>query len=308
MGLVVVTADDFGLAQEVNEAVEVGHRRGILSAASLMAAAPCAADAVDRARTMPGLRVGLHLALTDALPASPRHEIPDLLEANGRLRGDLGRLGLQLAASSRIRRQMRGEIEAQFEAYRATGLLLDHVNMHQHFHLHPAVAAMVLAAAARHGAPAVRTPIEPRDVIAAVSGQTELRWIERLCAAFLRSRARKAGFVTPDFVFGLRWSGQMTAERLLLLFEHMPPGLSEIYLHPATRDVFPGSVKGYRYADELAALINPQVSGALRAATRRTGGYLDAVESERGMKPELQLTAPMLPAGRPGRSQRTSRR
>ncbi len=47
---------------------------------------------------------------------------------------------------------------------------------------------------------------------------------------------------------------------------------------PATRDVFPGSVKGYRYADELAALIDPLVSEAFRAAGRRTGGYRDAVE------------------------------
>ena len=197
-------------------------------------------------------------------------KIPDLLEANGRFRGDLVRLGVELAASSGLRRQMRGEIEAQFEAYRATGLVLDHVNMHQHFHLHPAVAAVVLAAAARHGAPAVRAPIEPRGVVAAVGGRTEPRWTKQLCAAFLRSRARKAGFITPDFVFGLRWSGQMTAERLVLLLERLPPGLSEIYLHPATRDVFPGSVKGYRYADELAALIDPLVSEAFvrRAAAR----------------------------------------
>ena len=33
------------------------------------------------------------------------------------------------------------KIAAQFEAYRATGLPLDHVNAHRHFHLHPVVAA-----------------------------------------------------------------------------------------------------------------------------------------------------------------------
>jgi len=36
----IVTADDFGLATEVNEAVEIAHRSGILSAASLMVASP----------------------------------------------------------------------------------------------------------------------------------------------------------------------------------------------------------------------------------------------------------------------------
>ncbi len=46
----IVTADDFGLSQAVNEAVELAHTDGILSAASLMVAGDAAADAVARAR------------------------------------------------------------------------------------------------------------------------------------------------------------------------------------------------------------------------------------------------------------------
>ena len=64
----IVTADDFGAAPEVNAAVEAAHRRGILTAASLMVGAPAAADAVERARRMPALRVGLHPGLSSVLP------------------------------------------------------------------------------------------------------------------------------------------------------------------------------------------------------------------------------------------------
>jgi len=52
----IVTADDFGVAREVNDAVEAAHRGGVLTAASLMVAAPAAADAIARARRMPSLR------------------------------------------------------------------------------------------------------------------------------------------------------------------------------------------------------------------------------------------------------------
>jgi len=55
----IVTADDFGLVREVNDAVEAAHRDGVLTAASLMVAAPAARDAVERARRLPSLRVGL---------------------------------------------------------------------------------------------------------------------------------------------------------------------------------------------------------------------------------------------------------
>src|SRR5262245_40914365 len=61
----IVPADDFGLAPEINEAVEQAHRSGVLTAASLMVAGPAAADAVRRARAMPQLRVGLHLVLVE---------------------------------------------------------------------------------------------------------------------------------------------------------------------------------------------------------------------------------------------------
>lgn len=40
--ILIVTADDFGLTPEVNEAVERAHREGILTSASLMIGAPAA--------------------------------------------------------------------------------------------------------------------------------------------------------------------------------------------------------------------------------------------------------------------------
>jgi len=61
----IVTADDFGLHQAVNEAVEQANRAGVLSAASLMMGSPATADAVRRARRLPRLRVGLHIVLAD---------------------------------------------------------------------------------------------------------------------------------------------------------------------------------------------------------------------------------------------------
>jgi predicted glycoside hydrolase/deacetylase ChbG (UPF0249 family) len=61
----IVTADDFGLHESVNEAVEQASQAGVLTAASLMVGAPAAADAVRRARKLPHLRVGLHLVLAD---------------------------------------------------------------------------------------------------------------------------------------------------------------------------------------------------------------------------------------------------
>jgi len=280
LNCLVVTADDFGLAREVNEAVEIGCSQGVLSAASLMVGGPHAKDAIARARRLPRLRVGLHLALTDARPVLPPKEIPRLVDETGRLRGDLVRLGLDLAVSEAAREQMRVEIEAQFRAYHATGLTLDHVNVHRHFHLHPIVAAMVIEVGARFGAHALRVPWEPPQLCG--SGDLGGKIIEDFCGRLLGRRARRSGLLSPDAVFGLRWSGRVTRERLRLLLGRLPCGFSEIYLHPATHDVFPGHAPGYRYVEELAALLDPENVEALRRSGRRLGGYRDVVAGPEG--------------------------
>ena len=275
MKRLVVTADDFGLSLEVNEAVEQAHREGILTAASLMVSGPAAADALARARRLPSLRVGLHLVMVEAWPTLPPADLPDLVGADGLIRSDMGRLGLDLALKASARRQLAAEIEAQFEAYRATGLALDHVNAHKHFHVHPLIAGLVLAAGLRHGMRAIRVPRETRAVLrAAEPGANPRAALDSApWAALLAVRARQAGLLIPDRTLGLAWSGAMTPGRVAGLLAHLPDGLTELYTHPATAGGFPGEAPGYAYAAERDALIAPATLAAAAGLPR--GGFSD---------------------------------
>ena len=273
MKRLIVTADDFGLAVEVNAAVEAAHSDGILTAASLMVSGAAAADAVARARRLPRLAVGLHLVLVEGRPTLPPDHLPDLVTPEGRLRSDLARLGAAIAFSPRVRRQMAAEIAAQFEAFGRTGLALDHVNAHKHFHLHPVVAGLVLRIGREHGMAALRVPLEPPRVLAAIEPGAASPVPERALARWLARRATRARLMAPDQVFGLAWSGAMTGARVTGLLAHLPEGVSEIYLHPATNDGFAGAAPGYAYAEEWAALVAPETRAAARAAGAGLGGY-----------------------------------
>jgi hopanoid biosynthesis associated protein HpnK len=272
----IVTADDFGAAAQVNEAVERAHRDGILSAASLMVSGAAAHDAVQRARAMPTLRVGLHLVLVEGKPVLPAKSVPDLVDASGQFRTDMARAGAAMFFRPKVRAQLAAEIEAQFAAFAATGLPLDHVNAHKHFHLHPTIAALIVKTGAAYGAKGARVPLEPQSVLARIEPH-KASGIVALTAPFaraLRGRFRRAGIAAPDQVFGLAWSGAMTAARLAGLVEHLPEGLSEIYTHPATGP-YSGSAPGYLYAEELAALTDPALPGLLAAGNIRLGGFGD---------------------------------
>lgn len=276
MKKLIVTADDFGAALEVNEAVERAHRDGILSAASLMVAGEAAGDAVARARALPTLRIGLHLVLVEGRPVLPVSAVPDLVDSTGRFRTDMARAGAAMFFLPKVRRQLAAEIEAQFAAFAATGLRLDHVNAHRHFHLHPTIAGEVIKAARSHRVRGARVPLEPQALLGRIEPH-KASGVVALTAPFarmLRARFRRAGIKAPDAVFGLAWSGAMTADRLAGLIEHLPDGLTEIYMHPATGP-YPGSAPGYQYEGELAALTDPRMPGLLAAQGVRTGGFID---------------------------------
>jgi chitin disaccharide deacetylase len=264
----IISADDFGLSETVNDAIERAHRHGILAAASLMVAGPAAQDAIRRAHALPSLRVGLHLVTIEGQAALPASQIPDLVTPAGAFPSDQLRLGLRYI-TPRAHRQLAAEIEAQFAAFAATGLHLDHANAHKHMHLHPMVGGLLIETGRRYGLRALRIPAEPPQTLAAAGarphlGDRTLHYWTRL----LRGQARRAGLLTNDHCFGVTWSGHMDAPHLLRLIPHLPLGISEIYFHPATsqdeamRRVMPD----YRPTDELAALLDPAVITALKQA------------------------------------------
>jgi hopanoid biosynthesis associated protein HpnK len=273
----IVTADDFGAALAVNEAVEQAHTTGILTAASLMVSGDAVDDAVERARRLPNLGVGLHLILVDGRPVLPPAKVPDLVDDEGRFRANMALAGMRFYFSPCIRRQLAAEIEAQFEAFLGTGLELDHVNAHKHFHLHPTIAKLIVEIGRHYGLRGARAPVEPKAVLRAIEPVTS-GLADRVAGPWARrarDRLRRAGLIVPDQVFGLAWTGAMTAERVRAIVANLPEGLSEIYLHPATDDRFAGHAEGYLYRAELAALTDAGVIEEIAARGVRLGRFAD---------------------------------
>ena len=269
MKRVIFSADDFGLTVSVNEAVERAHREGILDQASLMVAGPAAEDAVRRARTLPSLRVGLHLVVVEGPAVSPFSEIPGLVDESGQFASDQARLGFRYFFRPDVRRQLAWEIRAQFAAFAATGLTLDHANAHKHMHLHPTVGRMMIEIGREFGLRAVRVPTEPPSVLglagtpAGVGARALYAWTR-----LLRRQVRTAGMIANDHCFGLAWSGHMTRERVHHLLAVLPDGLSEIYFHPAVeRDaVLARLMPDYQHVAEFEALLDRGLRDQLREA------------------------------------------
>lgn len=267
----VVTADDLGLTPGVNAAVAEGFDRGVVTATSLLAVGRAFDDAARVLRERPGLELGAHLALVgEDPPLLTSREIPSLVDAQGAFplsyrtvvqRGLLGRLDPD---------DVRRELSAQLERVLGLGLPVTHLDTHQHTHLWPAVAGVVVELARAAGVPAVRlTTSHARSVVGLGV---------RALAGPLRARVAAAGLTgTADYA-GLDEAGSMDAERFLSTLQaaaRRGAATLEINCHPGT----PGETDlarfawDYHWGAEAAMLVDPGTASAISATGYRLGGF-----------------------------------
>ena len=251
MKRLIVNADDFGYTRDVNEGIIEAHRRGIVTATTLMAAGSAFHHAVilakDHAAT---LDVGVHLTLIGERALSrPGKALPDSPWA--------------LASAVLFKTlNIARELEAQVARVLDAGIQPTHLDTHKHSHLLPQVADVVGELSERHRIPWVRRPLA-KPILGAMS----------------LARLERHGCKMTDHFLGYDLTGRFGAAELERVIRSLPEGLTEFMCHPGrlgdelrqarTR------LKESRQR-ELEALTSPAVKTAVQAAGVQLTGYRNA--------------------------------
>ncbi|MDQ6894571.1 MAG: hopanoid biosynthesis-associated protein HpnK [Acidobacteriota bacterium] len=272
MRSLIVTGDDFGSSADVNGAIVDAHRRGVLTAASLMVTGSAAEEAVALARENPTLAVGLHLVLVDGRAALPAGQVPNLVGPGGLFPRSPLRAGLRYRFSAAARSELRLEIREQLERFRRTGLRLAHLDGHHHLHLHPAVLDVLLELAEEFQIPAIRLPAEELDTAFALDKGRLNRIRNAVWSPIFRALRRRAelqlaaaGVGFADRVYGLFATGAIDEAYLLRLLPRMRGARVELYAHPSL-------AAGGGGRAELEALLSRRVRDAIRENGFRLAG------------------------------------
>jgi len=268
----IVNADDFGISAAANRAIERAHREGILTSASLMVAGDAAEEAVRIARANPSLGVGLHLVLVCGRAVLPGGRIPGLVDARGRFTDNPVLAGLRYFFLPGLQAQVRDEVLAQFERFRATGLPLDHVNGHLNFHLHPGVFRVLLEEASGLGVRSVRLTRDPLlQNLRLASGEYLYRVSHAAVFGALSRRCRpllaRHGLRHAEATYGLLQNSRVTEDYLLRMLPELQPGTWELYCH--------ADEGAHRH--ELEALLSPRVRAVLEARGIQCCRYSDCL-------------------------------
>lgn len=270
MKKLILNADDFGRHVAINQAVKQGVEQGILSSASLMPGEKYFAEAVEIARDLPKLEVGVHLTLVDGVPVSEPKKIPSLVDSDGRFCANHKEFVKKFFAGKINLQEVALELQGQIDKVLQQKLRLTHVDGHQHIHILPGILPIVLDLAKQAGIGGVRIPRVNVNVDTGKSqgglGEAVGRMGLWTLASFGAYRARNAGFVVPEHFAGLVAGTAADEDYILKLLPILLDGTTEIMTHPGLDNEVLKEVCGWDhdFEAEYKAIVSPKVSEAMK--------------------------------------------
>lgn len=253
----ILNADDYGAHQSINTAVEELIKADLLGGVSILANGQQWEAAVAFLRAHPTVSAGIHLNLIEGPPIAAPSQVNILLGRDGMLlpRGQL----LQRWALSPFACAKAIELEwrAQIERLLAAGLQLVHADSHQHLHAFPLAFPLAVKLCRAYEIPALRLPREvnriPSRTLTAHALRANLflgQWL-----------ARSSTLRHNDHFLGFKRAGGYGLRALLDDLPHLQPGITELALHPSTRNFEPyPSLHGN---DEREAILSPSFREAI---------------------------------------------
>ncbi len=262
----IVTADDFGLSREVNAGVIRAHREGVLTATSLMVAGAARDEAAALARENPKLDVGLHLVVCRGRSVLGPERLAGVVDAAGNFAETPVAAGMRYFFNRAIRARLRDEIRAQIELHLKLIGRLDHIDGHLNFHVHPAIADLLIELCAEYRVSCMRLPRERVfTTLGLARDHARRKIVEAVIFRALSRRARRKlndrGIRSTDWLFGLHQTGHLTEAYMLGIVARLPPGLTELYFHPAAE--VGGPPPALEAQSEVAILTSARVRAAL---------------------------------------------
>lgn len=238
----IITGDDYGLCPAVNEAIEACLAAGAMRATCVMANMPSCTGAASLRAKFPQSSIGLHWNLTQGRPVLDPARVATLVNGDGQFSGSLRRRWL-------MRRldviEVRAELCAQYERFRALAGAADFWNTHQDVHVFPGLFQLLVELGIALKIPAMRSherfTLPRHGSASAYNLRHPSYWAKGRMIQRWSARARAAGVRMPDGRLNLpgyeagKYSPAVLVDRLH--WQNVRTAV-ELVIHPA-RDLDP---------------------------------------------------------------------
>ena len=239
MQKLIVTADDYGMCQTVDDAIDAGIENGFITTTNVMTNM----ETLENARTLrekyPHISIGVHFNVTTGRPVSNPAEIPSLLAPDG----DFWKLSTFKKRYSKgliVPEELEKELQAQYALFEKTCGHADYWNTHENSALHTKAFSVFAKVAKEHNVMATRTFQRVYYDKIGLGLKTALR--EFLVKNFFElwfSRIRKTFAMPAARVVSFHKISKTEGDVLLNAIKKDGRDCIEVVVHPATTDDHP---------------------------------------------------------------------
>ena len=156
MQKLIITADDYGMCDIVDAAIDAGIENGIITTTNVMLNMETLHHAKDLRERYPHISVGIHWNVTTGRPICKAEEIPTLVDEKGDF-WSLSTFKKRYSEGKISPDDLERELEAQYELFEKTCGKPDYWNTHENSSLHLKSFKVFEKVAKKHGIECTRT-------------------------------------------------------------------------------------------------------------------------------------------------------
>lgn len=258
----IVTADDFGLTEGVNEGIIDAYRKGIVTRTSIIANGRAFAHAVSLAKRHEGLKVGIHLTLTEEMPINRADKIKSLTARHGKFSRNYKVFLINYIYRKINLNEVYNELDSQIRKVLSAEIKINHIDSHQHLHMLPVLFKITIDLAEKYKIKKIRFVRHNLMCIRSLkeAGLTLLAIINKRILF-------NSNMDFSDCFWGLRESGNLRELDILNFLDRIRAGTTEMICHPGYPDkdyLYNYSHWTYHPDAELKALISTNVMEKLK--------------------------------------------
>lgn len=252
--LLIITADDFGAADNINEGIKLAADKGVITSISVLSNFTESLICLEQiSESHPEISIGVHLNITTGKPLLSPDQIPTLVDESGDFYS-LDLLIRRIACISKL--ELKKELEAQIAIFEKQDIRLDFLSDQNGVLSLFSPFYKIVTDLAKEYELTVRSPVLACAKYPLLFGNSGMRRkgskltfplifsnpmlaVQFLYYSRLKEMEKKAGILKdigleyPDLLVETFW-GDPTLSNLTLILGHLPSGISEIIVHIGT--------------------------------------------------------------------------
>lgn len=230
----IITADDYGLCDDVSKAIENLAKRGMLTSTNVLTNFGTG-NLDSTIRNYPNFSVGIHWNVTTGFPTLPSNEIPSLVKENGEFHS-IEEFRNLYKKGKIVKKELIQELESQFDIFYNFFGIPDYWNTHENSGLQPPEYLVFQSVAKRRGIKGTRN-FQRVYIDYDKVGNTKRMFRELCVSSFINlwyGIYAKRSFVMPDArIVCFENSSKSDYDRIKKCVTNINKDCTEIVIHPS---------------------------------------------------------------------------